>query len=243
MFHLHPSCLAFAAAGVTASFLCGPAPAQAAEGFDFVISDDRVVPATDFAAKISVIGSAIVDDGGDMPVTLSVDVAGLSYDVFSPSLDPWSGDVNTHLPARHAVIDQVFTAGDAIRIAARSWEPTPDATSLQPAMTVVSDAASEFVMVLRNGDAVPTLAGYAGQTSAHDFLAPYIDATACTVTIADDQVIYLFELGTTDLTSPAADFQDLVVLVTLGRTPDELRDPLPPADPPTPNAESRVAYD
>ena len=38
--------------------------------------------------------------------------------------------------------------------------------------------------------------------------------------LEDNQVIYLFELGMTDLTSPAADFQDLVVLVSLANIPE-----------------------
>ena len=36
------------------------------------------------------------------------------------------------------------------------------------------------------------------------------------------QTIYLFELGTADLSDSRADFQDLVVLVTLGSSVEEL---------------------
>lgn len=39
--------------------------------------------------------------------------------------------------------------------------------------------------------------------------------------LIEDQVIYLFELGTTNLNSSAADFQDLVVVVTLGENPGD----------------------
>ena len=44
------------------------------------------------------------------------------------------------------------------------------------------------------------------------------------MTMDENQSIYLFELGTTRLTSSAADFQDLVVLVTLGESPEALAD-------------------
>ncbi|MEZ6192618.1 MAG: hypothetical protein R3C45_15195 [Phycisphaerales bacterium] len=42
------------------------------------------------------------------------------------------------------------------------------------------------------------------------------------MTMDENQSIYLFELGTTRLTRAAADFQDLVVLVTLGESPQAL---------------------
>jgi fibro-slime domain-containing protein len=37
--------------------------------------------------------------------------------------------------------------------------------------------------------------------------------------LKDNEAIYLFELGTTNLSSPAADFQDLVIVVTLATDP------------------------
>ncbi len=44
------------------------------------------------------------------------------------------------------------------------------------------------------------------------------------MSLDENQAIYLFELGTTNLTSSAADFQDLVVLITLAHSVEELPD-------------------
>ncbi len=206
------------AGAVCYSFLQGPADAQADRSFEFTISDDRVVPATDFAAKVSVIGSAITSGGVDMPVTMSVRVGDASHDLFGSSLDPVYGNLNDHSAARHVIIDEVFTQGDAITLAARSWTVDGESNHL----TARTDSPSDLVHVLRDGDAVPDIAGFDGQASAEAFLRPYLNDDG-TVDLDADQVIYLFELGETDLSNPAADFQDLVVLITLGDTPDDLR--------------------
>ena len=42
------------------------------------------------------------------------------------------------------------------------------------------------------------------------------------VVLGENEAIYLFELGTTNMSSDAADFQDLVVVVELGESPEAL---------------------
>ena len=79
-------------------------------------------------------------------------------------------------------------------------------------------------MVLRNGDPVPDIDGFDGQAGAVEFIQQYIDPTSHTMSLHVNQSIYLFEIGTTNLDSSAADFQDLVVLITLGKTPEDLED-------------------
>lgn len=77
------------------------------------------------------------------------------------------------------------------------------------------------VKTLMNGELAPVIPGYGSQRSAKECLAPYLGADG-EVTLESNQVIILFELGV-DLArypnSPAADFQDLVVLFTV--TPTE----------------------
>jgi len=87
---------------------------------------------------------------------------------------------------------------------------------------VDSGSDSALVLTLRTGDIAPDIEGFNGQASVEDFLEPYIDPTTREVTIAAHQAIFLFELGTDDPDSSAADFQDLVVLLSLGRDPDEV---------------------
>ncbi|EKD50762.1 MAG: hypothetical protein ACD_62C00432G0001 [uncultured bacterium] len=73
------------------------------------------------------------------------------------------------------------------------------------------------VKSLVNGQQAPALAGFGGQQSVQSFLSNYLN-DAGVVTIDPDQVIMLFELGTNLNTNPnstAADFQDLVILMTI----------------------------
>jgi hypothetical protein len=89
-------------------------------------------------------------------------------------------------------------------------------------MTVDSNSNSPNVKVLRDGDAVPSIQGAAGQASVADVLKPYINAQTGRITLAANQAIFLFELYTTNLASKYADFQDLVVVVTMGTSPESI---------------------
>ncbi|MCP5464157.1 MAG: hypothetical protein H7A33_03940 [Deltaproteobacteria bacterium] len=70
---------------------------------------------------------------------------------------------------------------------------------------------------LRNGEQAPPLQGFGGQQSVSDFLGPYLNDNG-TVMLNDNQVIMLFEMGvdlSADPDNEAADFQDLVILMTI----------------------------
>ncbi|MEA3137225.1 MAG: hypothetical protein QOJ26_1022 [Thermoplasmata archaeon] len=69
------------------------------------------------------------------------------------------------------------------------------------------------VWVLQDGGDAPDVAPFTGQASLKSYLEPYVDPTTNRVTLANNQVIMLFEFNTS-LTGSAADFQDLVVLFT-----------------------------
>ena len=68
---------------------------------------------------------------------------------------------------------------------------------------------------------MPAIEPFQNQSSIETFLQGYIDDATDTVILDDNQAIFLYELGTTDLLSSAADFQDLVVLVTLQKVISE----------------------
>jgi type II secretory pathway pseudopilin PulG len=74
------------------------------------------------------------------------------------------------------------------------------------------------VLTLRNGDTVPLFTPFGGQRPIDAFLTKYIDPSTGKVTIADNQVIYLFEVGVTDINEKAYDMQDIVVLATISPT-------------------------
>jgi hypothetical protein len=72
---------------------------------------------------------------------------------------------------------------------------------------------SDNLKVYSNGDYASNLSGYDGQKSVKDFLANYIDENG-RVTIDDNQVMFLMELGTTNKNKSYYDMQDVVVLAT-----------------------------
>jgi hypothetical protein len=84
------------------------------------------------------------------------------------------------------------------------------------------------VLTLVDGDTVPLFTPYGGQRSIDSFLGststnpltglPIINSTTGKVSLAKNQVIYLFELGTTNTSSAAYDMQDLVVMATITPT-------------------------
>jgi len=70
------------------------------------------------------------------------------------------------------------------------------------------------VFALRNGDPVPDFNAFDGQTTIKAHLVNYTDPVTNKISIANNEVIYLFELGGTNRSSVAFDSQDLVVLAT-----------------------------
>jgi type II secretory pathway pseudopilin PulG len=80
--------------------------------------------------------------------------------------------------------------------------------------TVNSLDNSVQVRILRNGETVPEVKGFAGSASAKDILHNHLEGTS--IKIEPNQYIILFELGVKDDTnSEAFDLQDLVVLATV----------------------------
>jgi type II secretory pathway pseudopilin PulG len=69
------------------------------------------------------------------------------------------------------------------------------------------------VKALRNGDPVPNITPFANQATIDTFLQGYVENGK--IKLANNQIIYLFELGTTNQSSTAFDLQDNVVLVTM----------------------------
>jgi hypothetical protein len=92
-----------------------------------------------------------------------------------------------------------------------------------PAKTVNSktnnttSSTPNFVVTLRNGDPVPSRPAFGDNATTLDqVLGPYITGTGANrrMNLAPNQVIFLFELFTTDNTT-AYDLQDSVVLATI----------------------------
>lgn len=213
-----------------------PAMVKAGPVTDFTISEGSVSSSRPMAAKVTVIGAAISAGGAyDCPVTMQVHDGGSIVAPFGSYGGALSGNVNDSRNPRFTVLPNMIQPGASISVDARSWtrrnatSPSTRDTDWQTLMTVNSASGGVQVKALRNGDSVPNVAGYLGQTSAKTFLNPFINATTRKISLAANQVIYLFELGSTSTSSAAFDMQDLVVLVDLATDPSYFESPAAPA--------------
>ena len=100
--------------------------------------------------------------------------------------------------------------------------------------TYSSEADTDQVLTLRNGDLPPEFDPYKQPIAVGSAISGMVDPATGTVTIGDNQVLYLFEFGTRDRAQKAFDFQDFVLLVTLTAPADasQCEDPPEPQDPP-----------
>ena len=197
------------AAGATIA----PSMANFARGLtNFEIVDGRVIIHEDFKATVEILGVDIKSGINLVPVTFVITTLGggsnIQHEPFGSYDDPDSGNVNGVALTPYE-LPGLYPAGATITVAGKSWQGS------NTMLEVDSDANSPQVLVLRNGDSVPDIQPFENQTSLADYISDYVNAATNIVTIAENQVFYLFELGTTNMNSNAADFQDLVVLVSL----------------------------
>lgn len=181
----------------------------------FDIRNNRVIPKEGFSVRVQVLGSAITDHAGPMPVTTRLTVAGQRITPWG-AFDGPAGNVN--LPGKRPtfIVPTDHPAGSAVTIAARSWH------SEKNAVKVYADSALPLnqVQVLRDGDPLPAVESFANPASLPTYLSKHIKDNH--LSLHANQVIYLYELSTLDLNSPDADFQDLILLVTLGKNVQDL---------------------
>ena len=194
---------------------------------NFEIINDTVVPNGTFISSFKVLGAAITNGptGYDLMVTTRLKVGNNTF-------DPW-GDYN--LAVTGNVNDKTthswnptstYPAGTPVTIGGKSWARDADYDNdgdfdedgeWTQHMEVSSTGDSKYLIVLRNGDAVPTIKGFSNQDSIADFVEAYVKDDK--ILLEDNEAIFLFELGVTDLTNDAADFQDLVILMTIDPAP------------------------
>ncbi|WP_410766010.1 type IV pilin [Haloferax sp. DFSO60] len=169
----------------------------------FTIEDGAVVPNSGYQAEVTVLGTGFTYGAGGPNIDIRLDVA-----VGNASYDPWPGNVNNNgNPRSHTFTDQ--PAGAGIKVAATADEP---GDYISP-RTRWSNESNGWVYVLRDGDQPPNIAGFGDQDSASSYVGPYLDDDG-NISLSDNEAIYLFELGNSQ-TGSSADFQDVVLLVTL----------------------------
>lgn len=188
---------------------------------DFEIVDGQVVPGQPFAAAVTILGVAFSSSGVLLPVTAQFR-AGMEVFSFGALADPVGGNLNDGGNPRRFVLPDVYPAGTPMSVTGRSFMPD-GASKWKAHMTVDSRTPGSVVLLLRDGDDVPDIEPFEDQEAAAAFLQDYIQDGQ--IRLASNQAIYLFEMYTTDLSDPAADFQDLVVLVELARRTEDLAGP------------------
>ncbi len=203
---------------------------QEADTLPFDVVGTSIVPQQPLAARVAVLGAAITYGGTyDLPVTMKIKTGETETEPFGDYWSPAFDSVNDHHNPRHHVLPGTYASTTPISVIAKSWVLTPHGNPdgsknnhWDPYMEVDSSMNSPYVKVLRSGDPVPNIPGFQDQASIEQFLVDYVNPASGTVELGPNQAIFLFELGETDLTSPAADFQDLVVLVTLSEAATDL---------------------
>jgi len=186
--------------------------------------DGAVVPSEPCLVKVSILGASISYGAAyDIPVTTKFQIGGQTFSPFGNYEKAVSGNVNDELNPREYVFSDVFAAGSRINPIARSWQKIESYYSgkkdahWSPYLTIDdSESARPNVLILKNGDVIPDVGSFWDQDPIADFIRDFIDPVTHTVLLDNNEAIFFFELGTTNLSDPAADFQDLVVLVTLG---------------------------
>ena len=170
---------------------------------DFTIQDGGVVPDEEYTAEVELLGTGYTYGafGPDIPIELDINVGGDSY-------QPWAGNINDGGNPRTTTFDD-RDAGEKVTVTATA---DPSGTFIST-RTRSSTDSSGYVEVLRDGDEPPNRGGFGDQDSAESYVQPYLDTNG-RIDIADNEAIFLFELGNSQ-TGAAADYQDVVVLVTV----------------------------
>ena len=198
----------------------GGSTTEECEEVPFVIDDLSTVPGIDVSMEFQVLGAAISYGGSyDMPVTTRLHIGDSDHEPFGSYDLALSGNVNTDHPVEPWVPTFTIEAGTPVTISGRSWKRKRRRSGTRDShwstyLSQNSDQGGQQLKVLRDGDDVPSITGYLGQASIADFVADFIGADG-KITLEPNQSIYLFELGSTNPSSPAFDQQDLVVLVTM----------------------------
>ena len=168
---------------------------------DYDIDDGTLTPNEDCKMTITCLGAAFQygEGGPRIPVKAYYRLNGGSRQVLSYDVQGGETVVLDNVPAG----TELTTLGRTTQYIRSHYE---------------SDDGSGHCWLMRDGDVVPSIAGYDGQPAIASFLEDYVDEDG-TLTLGPDDVIFLFELYEyIDYTRySCADFQDLVILVTMSK--------------------------
>lgn len=189
---------AFARADDAPPLAAAPAAFTSASLPLFSVNNGSLTVNNDATLKFEVLGGAIQCSGSKPPLSVTTKLT-LNGQPMSSTMS--AGDSLTLPPGSANTVEVSSTATGTSGTHGCNYSFTTNSTN------------TNQVYALKNGDPVPDIAPMYNQSQIDDFLQNYIQDGK--VTIEDNQVIYLFELGTTNKNSSAYDLQDNVVLVTI----------------------------
>lgn len=168
----------------------------------YAVKDGTVTVNPNKTVKLDVLGSSITCGAGGAEIYVNVDLGiNNAWTALFNKEDVDGGEsYTTTTPGENS---NFKVRARASRASCQRFNVTYDSTNLVQVKTLV------------NGQQAPALAGFGGQKPVLSFLQPYLNSSG-KVVLATNQIIMLFELGINgNSNSAAADFQDLVVLMTI----------------------------
>ncbi len=167
-----------------------------------IVPPNIIKPKKDMKMRVRVLGASFQES---IHSFLPVEV------MMSKNSANWSrvfyGFQNTVVP-NLVLTTQNVKKGDTINLGGRGWRDGRWLTFYNTSMTTPN------LVMLKNGDRVPSTVPALNGSSIESFLRPYMDTNSKKVKIGDRDLILLMELGQTNPNNSGFDLQDLVVLVT-----------------------------
>lgn len=167
-----------------------------------IVPPNVIKPKKDMKLKVRVLGASFQET---ITTFLPVEVQ------WSKNSATWSRiyyGLQTNVLPSVPVLQTTVKAGDTINFGGRGYR---DRAWLPLYNTAQS---TNNLVMLKNGDRVPTTVPALNGSSIESFLKPYMDTVTKKVKIGDRDLILLMELGQTNTSNSGFDLQDLVVLVT-----------------------------
>jgi len=193
-----------------------------------VINNNTVVPKENFTVNATVLGCAFTGkiweekwvnghwEGhwktGSLPITCRLKLGDKICAPWGDYTNVSEGNINDGISRFWGSNNTLFEGGTSVAVEACSWKYDTD-HELKKHLIINTSTLPLNVKVLTNGDPVPAIPGFQGQNSIEDFVKGYIENDS--IKLKENEAIYIFELGNTDLDSSGADFQDLVILVSV----------------------------
>ncbi|MGK7931842.1 MAG: type II secretion system protein J [Microcystaceae cyanobacterium] len=163
------------------------------------LQDGKILIEGDASVTFKVLGTQITCDayGDSIPVTANIYVT-----------EATGGRTRITLDNNNSTQTLNVTDGSVIDMRAIA-----KGGSCEHSNSVNTIAPNEKLVALIDGDNVPNIPPFADQESITSIVQPYVSGDK--MTMASNEVIHLFELGTNSTSSEAFDLQDLVLLTSI----------------------------